>query len=79
MIELNFFVYELFILRNLQTKKFEVKIVVVDWCTAWFVFLEVKSFQVGMSQGLLNRDSLFRVKNEHLLYQINCLLIGTPK
>ena len=67
MVELNFFIYELFILRDLQTKKFEVKIIVTDWRSAWLILFEVKSFQVGMGQGLFNRDSLIRVEDEHFL------------
>ena len=66
-VQLNLLVYELFILRDLQTKKFEVKIIVTDWRTARLILLKVKSFQVGVGQGLLNRDSLIRVKNEHFL------------
>ena len=66
-VQLNLFVYELFILRNLQTKKLEVKIIVTDRRAARLILLKVKSFQVGVSQGLLNRNSLIRVKNEHFL------------
>ena len=67
MVELNFFIYELFILRDLQAKKFEVEIIVTDWRSAWLILFKVKSFQVGMGQGLFNRDSLIRVKDEHFL------------
>ena len=67
MVELNFFINELFILRDLQTKKFEVKIIVTDWCSARLILFEVKSFKVGMGQGLFNRDSLIRVEDEHFL------------
>ena len=67
MVELNFFIYELFILRDLQTKKFEVEIIVTDWRSARLILFEVKSFQVRMGQGLFNRDSLIRVEDEHFL------------
>ena len=66
-VELDFLIYELFILRDLQTKKFEVEIIVTDWRSTRLILFEVKSFQVGMSQGLLNRDSLIRIKDEHFL------------
>ena len=66
-VELNFFIYELFILRDLQTKKFEVKIIVTDRRSTRLILFEVKSFKVGMGQGLLNRNSLVRVKYEHFL------------
>ena len=67
MVELNFFIYELFILRDLQTKKFEVEIIVTDWRSTRLILFEVMSFQVGMGQGLFNRDSLIRVEDEHFL------------
>ena len=66
-VELDFLIYELFILRDLQTKKFEVEIIVTDWRSTRLILFEVKSFQVGMGQSLFNRDSLIRVKDEHFL------------
>ena len=66
-VELDFLIYELFILRDLQTKKFEVEIIVTDRRSTRLIFFKVKSFKVGMGQSLFNRDSLIRVKDEHFL------------
>ena len=49
MVQLDLLKYELLVLRNLQTEKFEVKVEVLDWVSSWLVLFKVQSLHVGVS------------------------------
>ena len=76
-IQLSFLINQLLEFSNLQTEKLEVEVKVADWFTKWLIVLLMEFGHVGMLKGLLDRDSLFRVKLEHFLAEIDCLWVLT--
>ena len=74
-VKLNLFEDELFVLRNFQTKQFEVEIEVTDRSASWLIILKMQSLHVGMSERLVNRYPTSRIKREHFLDQVDSVFV----
>ena len=71
MVEKRLFIDELFELIDLKTVHFEVEVEVADWCAEWLIVLLMQLGHVGMLQCALDSDSLFGVKLQHFLAEID--------
>ena len=76
-IQLDLFEDKLLVFVNLERVKLEIEIEILDWLPHRFVLCKVQTLHVGVRKSLINRDSLFWVKNEHFLQQIDSLFIGS--
>ena len=79
MVELNFFKDQLLVLRDLQAKQLEVEIEIADSLAGWLIVFKMQTLHVGMLKSLVNCYSSVWIKGQHLLDEVDSLLIGSPE
>ena len=76
MIEFDLFKDELFVFLDLQTVQFEVEVKILHGISSWLILRKVQSLHVWMLKGLVNCNSLFWIKCQHLLDEVDSIRIG---
>ena len=76
MIEFDLFKDELFVFLDLQTVQFEVEVEILHWISCWLILSKVQSLHVWMLKGLVNCNSRFWIKCQHLLDEVDSIRIG---
>ena len=76
MVQLDLLEDELLVFGNFEAEKFEIEVKVTDWLPSWLIVLEVESLHVRMREGLLDSNTALRVKSQHLLNEVNRVLVG---
>ena len=78
-VELDLLEDELLVLGDFETKQFKIEIEVAHGISCRLIIFKMQSFHVRMGQSLVNRDSTSWVKCEHLLNQVDGMLISSSK
>lgn len=77
MVQHDFLVHEILEVILTQRVLLEVKVVRTDWRRRRFVIREMQLRQVRVLQGILDADAFIRIISQHLLQQVNCIVIST--
>mmetsp|Transcript_17459 Transcript_17459/g.23554 ORF Transcript_17459/g.23554 Transcript_17459/m.23554 type:complete len:332 (+) Transcript_17459:378-1373(+) len=79
MVKLDLLENEFLVLGNLEAEQLEVKVEVAHWVTSRLIILEVQTLHIGVLKSLIDGDSAVGVEREHLLNQVDGLVIGAPE
>lgn len=78
-VELDLLENELLVLGDFEAKQFKVEIEVAHRIACRLVIFKMQSLHVWMGQSLVNRDSTSWVKCEHLLNQVDGMLVSSSE